>query len=705
MSVAALSLLVLGLAVGIGVFGARAVGAVTVVDSLLSGYVVTFGVVVLLVLGLSLAHALTSAALLTGLVGALFAVVVIGRLRSRSGCASVRGLWRGALATTRSEPLLAPLFALVAGTVAYSIALAIGTPPTNWDSLTYHLARIGFWLQQGSVSYIGNAYNQGLNAYPPNGEIGQLLVFRTTGDERLMGLVQLVAAVVCAVGVYGLARRLARPRPEAAFGAGLFLTLPVVLLEESTTQNDLIVASLLVSASFFLAGPSRRDHVVAALAVALAMGTKLTGIYALPILIVFALVAPPASMRLGRCVAVAAGALTGSYWYVVNLVETGHVLGKFDAASSTAFLQLRSNITTAFDLLLDSIDLSSAEGADIRLYLIAGIATAVCFAVVSRGAASPVERLSGGALALAAGVMPFVLVVVYSLLFRTLTRLIGIWNGPSLYDHQYAVSRRRQRQLLMVRAAPPATRRRNGACLHRTSLPRPRLTPDALMAAAPLVSLVLVAATITYTPFHGRYFIFPVALSATQWGRILAWRRPIAAGCVGVAATTALLCLVHFYEKPAGIQLLEDATTPSIWGQPRWQAQSAIRTEMEPVLRYLEENVPSSAHIGLAFAPDDWGYPPFGSKLTRTVSLVPSNGTVPTPHPDWLVVSPSRHVRLSASMLDRCLAQHEIGLDDPPQTEPSMLTKVGSCFDRLLWMCSGRGLEHRPRYRPPSRFR
>jgi hypothetical protein len=74
-SVAALSLLVLGLAVGIGVFGARAVGAVAVVDSLLSGYVLTFGVVILLVLGLSLAHALTSAALLTGLVGVLFAVV------------------------------------------------------------------------------------------------------------------------------------------------------------------------------------------------------------------------------------------------------------------------------------------------------------------------------------------------------------------------------------------------------------------------------------------------------------------------------------------------------------------------------------------------------------------------------------------------------------------------------------------------------
>jgi len=208
-SVAALSLLLLVLAVGIGVFGARAVGAVTVVESLLSGYVVTFGAVVLLVLGLSLAHALTTAALLTGLAGALFAVVLIARLRSRSGRASVRGLWRRALATTRSEPLLAPLFAVVAGTVAYSIALAIGTPPTNWDSLTYHLARIGFWLQQGSVSYIGNPYNEALNGYPPNGEFGQLLVFRTTGDERLMGLVQLVAAVVCAVGVYGLARRLA----------------------------------------------------------------------------------------------------------------------------------------------------------------------------------------------------------------------------------------------------------------------------------------------------------------------------------------------------------------------------------------------------------------------------------------------------------------------------------------------------------------
>lgn len=97
MTVTALSLLVLGLAVGIGVFGARAVGGVTVVASLPSGYVVTFGVVVLLVLGLSLAHALTSAALLTGLAGALFAVVQIARLRSRNVRARICGPFTQAL--------------------------------------------------------------------------------------------------------------------------------------------------------------------------------------------------------------------------------------------------------------------------------------------------------------------------------------------------------------------------------------------------------------------------------------------------------------------------------------------------------------------------------------------------------------------------------------------------------------------------------
>src|SRR5262249_4059196 len=166
---------------------------------------------------------------------------------------------------------------------------------------------------------------------------------------------------------------------------------------------------------------------------------------------------------------------------------------------------------------------------------------------------------------------------------------------------------------------------------------------ESLAVAAPAVWLFLLSFSITYDPWRGRFFIFPVALSASTWGRVLRWQS-VSAGVVAIAATTALLSLVHSYQKPSGLQLLARNESPSVWGEPRWQAQSAIRPEMAPVLRYLENAVPRSARVALALGADDWGYPEFGARLTRTVVLVPSENQLGSLRADWLVVSPERQL-------------------------------------------------------------
>lgn len=67
----------------------------------------------------------------------------------------------------------APLRVLLAFTVlagAMTFLLALYVPPNNHDSMTYHLARVGYYLQQGSLkSY--PAANIRQTVFPANAEI------------------------------------------------------------------------------------------------------------------------------------------------------------------------------------------------------------------------------------------------------------------------------------------------------------------------------------------------------------------------------------------------------------------------------------------------------------------------------------------------------------------------------------------------------
>ena len=119
----------------------------------------------------------------------------------------------------------------------------------------YHLARAALWLEEG-VGYIGAAYDERLNIYPPNGEIPFWNLLGTTGAGATAALAQFGATLACMAGVFALSRRFGLDVHEAAFGALLFASLPIVVLQSTTTKNDLIVASLLLSATVLLLGDS-----------------------------------------------------------------------------------------------------------------------------------------------------------------------------------------------------------------------------------------------------------------------------------------------------------------------------------------------------------------------------------------------------------------------------------------------------------------
>jgi hypothetical protein len=129
--------------------------------------------------------------------------------------------------------------------LAYELVLALTVPPNNWDSLTYHLARVAAWYHHGGIYWVPNAPTDRINEFQPLAEQEVLYLFVATGGGALFALPQLVALLAAMTAIFVAARRLGFGLRGAACAGLLFSTLSVVALEATTAQNDLVAASMI----------------------------------------------------------------------------------------------------------------------------------------------------------------------------------------------------------------------------------------------------------------------------------------------------------------------------------------------------------------------------------------------------------------------------------------------------------------------------
>jgi 4-amino-4-deoxy-L-arabinose transferase-like glycosyltransferase len=146
---------------------------------------------------------------------------------------------------------------------AILFAVALLTPPTSWDSLTYHLPRIMNWLQNESVSHFATHDNRQVEA-GPFAAFAVMQLYLVTHSDRLANLVQWGAMVCSLVGVSWLARRALAMRDEdpengktessrraGTWTAFFAVTMPIGIVQSITTQTDYVVAFWVVATALF----------------------------------------------------------------------------------------------------------------------------------------------------------------------------------------------------------------------------------------------------------------------------------------------------------------------------------------------------------------------------------------------------------------------------------------------------------------------
>jgi Dolichyl-phosphate-mannose-protein mannosyltransferase len=615
-------------------------------DFLLALYLVAFSLVVVIELLLSPGHHLTAAWLSAAL--AVTAVVsgVVWVLRGRPAPPPSRPALTACRDAAR-DPLVAILGVAVLCGLAYASALIVGTAPNDYDALWYHLARGAFWKQQHAIAYIPRANDARLNSFPPNAEIADSFTMILGRTERFVGFVQLSALMAATVAVGGIARRIGLSVRQALFGAFLFASLPDVVLQSSTALNDLVLAAFLLCSAYFLFTWTRLSLALAAVALGLAIGTKLTALLGLPLLAVLGAVLYPRRRWPALLLVGAAGAALGSYWYLFNLAETGRLGGRFGPeAQQDVFVQkgnthsLGGTVAHFMHLLIDSVDPSGAVGRDRFLYL---VAAAVVLVLGSRGRRRFASVSVTVATALAA--LPLAFEAINHELLHAYQKVWVSLDHPNLAFLGYGKQ---------VTAASPSQSWYGAAGfllvlggfalvwigIRRDTLPRLAI----VLALAPVVWLVLQAVTTFYTVLDGRYAIFGVALAAAVWGLLLPYRQ-LAWAAAAVAVTGLALVLVHYDEKPSGVNVLGGSAPTSVWDMSRAQVQRKFLHKGETdVLSTLEKRAKKGQTIALAIRREDASYPYFGSSLDRRVVFtgdLRSGAVRQTPAgATWLVLAP-----------------------------------------------------------------
>lgn len=119
-----------------------------------------------------------------------------------------------------------------------TVLLAIGTVPYNWDSMTYHLARIAYWRQNQSIEHYATNIVRQVSS-PVLAEFVNLHTYvLMDGNDIFMQLLQCLSYITNAVFVYGISCKLRVKGKLCCLASMLFMTMPIAFGEALTTQVD-----------------------------------------------------------------------------------------------------------------------------------------------------------------------------------------------------------------------------------------------------------------------------------------------------------------------------------------------------------------------------------------------------------------------------------------------------------------------------------
>ena len=133
---------------------------------------------------------------------------------------------------------------IVAMIGAVTLFVALSTAPNNWDAQTYHLPRIEHWIENRSLAFYPTSIMRQNEMFP----VAEILLLQTRilGESDVFYPLVQWASMVCSVAaVFRITRQLGGNESQCWMAAVFLVTLPIGILESTSTQNDYVATALL----------------------------------------------------------------------------------------------------------------------------------------------------------------------------------------------------------------------------------------------------------------------------------------------------------------------------------------------------------------------------------------------------------------------------------------------------------------------------
>ena len=210
-------------------------------------------------------------------------IFLVHKRRSLSERQAIGILWNNALFTI---PLIV-IFMII-------LFIALQAPPNTWDSMTYHMSRVVHWIQNRTVAfYPTHILRQ--NHQMPFAEYAIVHLQILSRSDRFANMIQWVSMVGSVIGVSLIAKHFGASRSLQLVTAIVCATIPMGILQASSTQNDYVTSLWLVCAIYFFMQMIQRvsfpTTIVTGVALGLALLTKGTAyVYMFPFVVMVGII-------------------------------------------------------------------------------------------------------------------------------------------------------------------------------------------------------------------------------------------------------------------------------------------------------------------------------------------------------------------------------------------------------------------------------
>ncbi len=181
-----------------------------------------------------------------------------------------------------NKPLLVFVLTTLGVILGASVWISVVYPPNNYDSLTYHLPRVLYYIGQDSLQHFDTG-NPRQTYFPFNYNLLQLACLVYGSGWKVVTLVNVLSWISAGLMVHRISRHCGLNFNTSLVAAWVALISTQVLAQASSTTNDLPTATALLATILcgqrWLKTRAGTDALLAGIAGGLTIGTKLTVVF------------------------------------------------------------------------------------------------------------------------------------------------------------------------------------------------------------------------------------------------------------------------------------------------------------------------------------------------------------------------------------------------------------------------------------------